>query len=73
MQPSTYGLDVYSNPNGKTDMTITVDKATMRMKRVLMKVTIPSIAETPEVTVTTRGAYSGFNAPASVKPKLRAG
>jgi len=54
-------------------MTITVDKATMRMKRVLMKVTIPSIAETPEVTVTTRGAYSGFNAPASVKPKLRAG
>lgn len=68
VQSSTPGLDVYSNPEGKTDMTITVDKATMQMKRVLMTVTTPGTSGKPEVAVTTNGTYSGFNAPVSVKP-----
>jgi hypothetical protein len=59
-----------SSAGGASDitMTISVDKRTLRMKRISMTSSTPASADTPQVTVVTEGEYSGFNQPVDIEP-----
>ena len=54
--------------SGGTRMTLVVGKDDLRIKSVIMSVTLCTAGTTPDVTITTRGIYSDFNRPAGIEP-----